>query len=159
VSRVISAAKLSIEGQPSGSVSINQAVSFKVIVVDKKGNRVTSSPKGKGMIPFVFEITLNGKQQQKGNGENQGKEEGDFSVSFTPTTAGQHQISVSHKGKHFKGSPFRIEVIDRPVYRRDYNAVGTNPVLQFGVNGSGDGQFSAPYGVACNSRGDIVVPE
>ena len=161
VSRDISAEKSTVEGQPSGSVSINQAVSFKVVAVDKKGNRVTSSPKGKGIIPFVVEITLGGNQQQQvKNEENQGKE-GEFSVSFTPTTADQHQISVSHKGKHFKGSPFRIEVVDKPkvVYRCDCNAVGTNPVLQFGSKGSGDGQFSDPYGVACNSKGDKVVVE
>jgi len=94
-------------------------------VVDKKGNRVTSSPNGKGIIPFVVEITLNGNQagqQEVKNEENQGKE-GEFSVSFTPITAGQHQISVSHKGRHFKGSPFRIDVVDRPVCRRNFNAV------------------------------------
>jgi len=162
VSRDISAEKSCIEGQPSGSVSINQAVSFKVIVVDKKGNRVTSSPKGKGIIPFVVEISLNGNQagQQVENEEIQGNE-GEFSVSFTPTTAGQHQLSVSHKGRHFKGSPFRIDVVDRPKgpFHRDYNAVGINSVLQFGSGGSGDGQFSDPYGVACNSRGDIIVAE
>ena len=214
MSRDISAEKSSIEEQPSGSISINQVVSFKVVAVDKKGNRVTFSPKGKGIISFVVEVTLNGNQQQqakiekmqgnegefsvsfkvtvvdkkgnrvtsspKGKGifpfvveitlngkpqhqvkieENQGKE-GEFSVSFAPTTAGQHQISVSHKGKHFKGSPFRIDFVDRPrvvPYRRDYNAVGTNPVLRFGSEGSGDGQFGRPYGVACNSRGDIIV--
>ena len=159
VSRDVSAEKLSIEGQPSGSVSINQVVSFKVIVVNKKGNRVTSSPKGKEIIPFVVEITLNGNQlQQVKIEENQGKE-GEFAVSFTPTKAGQHEVSVSHKGRHFKGSPFRIEVVDRPVYRRDYNAVGTNPILQFGSVGSEDGQFNQPLGVACTSRGDIVVVE
>ena len=160
VSRDISPEKSSIEGQPSGSISINQVVSFMVSVLDKKGNRVTSSPKGKGIIPFVVEITLGGNQQQQQveNEEIQGKE-GEFSILFTPTTAGKHQISVSHKGRHFKGSPFRIEVVDRPkvVYRRDYNAVGTNSVLQFGSGGSGEGQFSYPYGVACNSRGDIIV--
>jgi len=143
VSRDISAEKSSIEGQPSGSISINQVVSFKVTVVDKKGNRVTSSPKGKGIISFVVEITLNENQQQVKVQEIQGKE-GEFSVSFTPTIAGQHQISVSHEGRHFKGSLFRIDVVDRPkvvVCRRDFNAVGTNPVLQFGSRGSGDGQF------------------
>jgi len=115
VSRDISAEKSTVDGQPSGSVIINQTVSFKVIVVDKKGNRVTSSPKGKGIIPFVVEITFNGNQagQQVKIQDIQGKE-GEFSVSFTPTTAGQHQISVSHKGKHFKGSPFRIDVLIDP---------------------------------------------
>jgi len=138
VSRDISAEKSTVDGQPSGSVIINQTVSFKVIVVDKKGNRVTSSPKGKGIIPFVVEITFNGNQagQQVKIQDIQGKE-GEFSVSFTPTTAGQHQISVSHKGKHFKGSLFRIDVVDRPK----------------------DDQFSNPHGVACNSRGDIIVVE
>jgi len=79
---------------------------------------VISSPKGKGIIPFVVEITLDRKPQQQQQQvkieENQGKE-GEFSVSFAPTIASQHQISVSHKGKHFKGSPFRIDVVDRPV--------------------------------------------
>jgi len=63
VSRDISAEKSSIEGQPSGSISIDQVVSFKVVVVDKTGNRVTSSPKRKGIIPFVVEFSLNGHQQ------------------------------------------------------------------------------------------------
>ena len=159
VSRDVSAEKSSVEGQPSGSVSTNRAVSFKVIVVDKKGNRVTS-PNGKGIIPFVVEITLDGKQQQVRIEGNQGKE-GEFSVSFTPTTAGQPQISVFHKGRHFKGSPFRIDVVDRPKgpFHRDYDAVGTNPVLQFGSSGSGDGQFRHPFGVACNSRGDIFAAD
>jgi len=80
VSRDIFAEKSSIEGQPSVSMSINQVVSFKVIVVDKKGNRVTSSPKGKGIIPFVVEITMNGNlQQQVKAEENQDKEEGELS--------------------------------------------------------------------------------
>jgi len=160
VSKDISTEKSSVEGQPSGSVVITQVVSFKVLVVDKKGNRVTSSPKGQGIIPFVVEITLNGNQQQQQVKieENQGKE-GEFSVSFTPTTAGPHQISVSHKGEHVKGSPFTIEVVNRPICRRDYNTVGTNPVLQFGSNGSGDGQFRNLSNVLCNSKGDIVVVE
>jgi len=113
VSRDISAEKSIVEGQPSGLISINQAVSFKVIVVDKKGNRVTSSPKGKGIIPFVVEISLKGNQQQQQEvkiEEIQGKE-GEFLIPFTPITAGQHQISVSHKGRHFKGSPLGLRLL------------------------------------------------
>jgi len=159
VSRDVSAEKSTVEGQPPGLVSINRVVSFTVVVVDRKGNRVASSPKGKGIIPFLVEISLNGNQQQQAKVEENHRKEGEFSVSFTPTTAGQHQISVSHKGKHFKKSPFRIEVVDRPLYRRDYNTVGTHSVLRFGSSGSGDGQFGDPFGVACNSRGDIVVVE
>jgi len=159
VSRDVSAEKSTVEGQPPGLVSINRVVSFKVVVVDRKGNRVASSPKGKGIIPFLVEISLNGNQQQQAKVEENHRKEGEFSVSFTPTTAGQHQISVSHEGKHFKGSPLRIDGVDRPLYRRDYNTVGTNSVLRFGSSGSGDGQFGDPFGVACNSRGDIIVVE
>jgi len=156
VSKFISAEKSSVEGQPSGSVCINQVVSFKVVVVDKKGNWVTSSPKGKGIIPFVVEITLDGKQELMVNIEENQGQEGEFSVSFTPTTAGQYQISVSRQGKHFKGSPFRIDVVERlkGPFHRDYNAVGTKSVLVLGS--AGKDQFSNPR-VACNSRGDIVV--
>jgi len=76
VSRDISAEKSTVEGQPSGSISVDQAVSFKVVVADKKGNRVTSSPKGKEIIPFVVEISVNGKQQQMVKIEENQEQEG-----------------------------------------------------------------------------------
>jgi len=75
-------------------------------------------------------------------------------VSFTPTQPGQHQVSVTFKGRHLQGSSFNFEVVDRPIYRRDYSKVGDQPASQFGSKGSGNGQFSGPYSVACNSRGE-----
>ena len=76
-------------------------------------------------------------------------------MSFTPSQAGQHQVSVTFKGKHLKGSPFSLEVVDRPIFfRRDYSKVGDQPASQFGSEGLGNGQFDGPYGVACNLRGD-----
>ena len=45
------------------------------------------------------------------------------------------------------------------VYRRDYSKVGDQPASQFGLRGSGDGQFDIPSSVACNSRGEIVVAD
>ena len=80
-------------------------------------------------------------------------------ASFTPSQAGQHQILVTFRGKHLQESPFTLEVVDRPVYRRDYSQVGDQPVSTFGLEGEGDGQFIKPYSVACNSRGEIVVIE
>ena len=80
-------------------------------------------------------------------------------MSFTPTQAGQHQVSVNFRGKHLQGSPFNLEVVDRPVkpYSRDYSKVGDQPASQFGSYGAGDGQFQYPCSVMCNSRGEIVV--
>ena len=80
-------------------------------------------------------------------------------MSFTPSQAGQHQVSVAFRGRHLRGSPFTLEVVDPPVYRRDYSKVGDQPVSQFGSKGEIDGQFQFPYAVACNSRGDIIVAD
>ena len=78
-------------------------------------------------------------------------------ASFTPSQVGQHQVSVIFRGKHLQGSPFTLEVIDRPVYSRDYSEVSDIPVSQFGSGGAGDGQFSNPYSVACNVKREIIV--
>jgi len=80
-------------------------------------------------------------------------------ASFTPSQVGQHNVSVTFRGKHLQGSPFILEVVDRPVYRREYSKVGDQPASRFGSKGAGDGQFDNPYYVACNSRGEIVVAD
>ena len=80
-------------------------------------------------------------------------------ASFTPSQFGQHNVSVTFRGKHLQGSSFTLEVVDRPVYRREYSKVGDQPVSRFGSKGSVDGQFSSPYSVACNARGEIVAAE
>ena len=49
-----------------------------------------------------------------------------MAVSFTPSQADEHQVSVTFRGKHLQGSPFNIEVVDRPVYRRDSAKSVTN---------------------------------
>jgi len=50
-----------------------------------------------------------------------------------------------------------LEVMEQPVYRRDYCRVRDKPASQFGSEGSDDGQFDDPSSVACNSRGEIVI--
>jgi len=64
-------------------------------------------------------------------------------------------VTSSPKGKGIIPFVDRHEAV---VFRRDFNALGTNPVLQFGSAGSGDGQLNNPR-VACNSRSDIIVVE
>jgi len=86
-------------------------------------------------------------------------QESEVSVSFTPTHAGQHQVNVIFREKHLQGSPFCLEVADRPIYRRDYSKVNDQPVSRFGSKGARDGEFDDPSSVACNSRGEIVVAD
>ena len=68
-------------------------------------------------------------------------------------------MSVTFRGKHLQGSPFTLEVVDRPIYRRDYSKVGYQPICRFGSQGAGDGQFNLPRSVACNLRGEIAVAD
>ena len=149
ISKDVSVENSSIEGQPTGSITIKQPVSFRVIVVDKKGNRVASQGKKSSSVPFVVNITLDGTQQSQFTIEEIQGKGGEFSISFTPTTAGQHQFSVSHKGKHFKGSPIAVKVVDGHVFRRDYNTVGDQAIKKFG-----SGSFQ---GIVSNSKGEIFV--
>jgi len=90
VSRDISAEKSSVEGQPTGPVIINEVVSFKVTVIDRKGNRVDSSPAENNAAFFVVHITLDGiwQRQPRLNTEKIVGKEGEFSVSFAPIIAG-----------------------------------------------------------------------
>ena len=80
-------------------------------------------------------------------------------ASFTPSQAGQHQVSVTFRGWHLQGSPFNLEVTDQPVYRRDYSRIGDKPASRFGSQGDGEGQFNFPRSVACNTRGEILVAD
>ena len=95
-------------------------------------------------------------------------QESEVSVSFTPSQAGQYQVSVTFRGKHLQGSPLNLEVVDQPIYHRDqsmkpysrdYRNVGDQPLRQFSSKGAGNGQFINPYSVACNVRGEIVVAD
>ena len=76
---------------------------------------------------------------------------------FTPTEVGLHQVSVTFRGNHLQESPFNFEVVDRPVYRRDYNEVGDKLIKRFGSKGAGDGQFDYPVSVTSNSRGKLLL--
>ena len=79
-------------------------------------------------------------------------QEGEVSVSFTPLQVGQYKVSVTFGGRHLQGSPFSLEVVDQPIYRRDYREVGGHPVSQFGL-----GRDDSPESASCNSKGEIVV--
>ena len=76
----------------------------------------------------------------------------------------QHQELVSSRGSHSLGreSSFHLESAnDQPAkpYSRDYSKVSDQPVHRFGSKGEGEGHFSSPSSVACNSRGEIIVAD
>ena len=49
--------------------------------------------------------------------------------------------------------------VEKIAPRRDFNTLQAQPVLRIGEKGSATGQFSSPYAVATNSRGEIIVAD
>ena len=73
--------------------------------------------------------------------------DGTYKISYCPTFEGKFNLSVKVNGQHIRGSPFCIVI-------KPFNV---KPVLSFGKQGSNDGMFSYPWGVAVNSRDEIAV--
>ena len=74
--------------------------------------------------------------------------DGTYKISYSPTFRGKCNLSVKVNGQHIRGSPFCVVII------KSFNV---KPVLSFGKQGSNDGMFIYPRGVAVNSRDEIAV--
>jgi len=122
---------------------INQASSFKVILVDKKGNKVSrevtklavknlavgvTGPSKVKVHCFTFYVVAKFVPFSlksyfcpffltvQATVEEKGQVGGVF-ASFTPSQTGQHHVCVTFRGKQLQGSPFTLEVVDHPIYR------------------------------------------
>ncbi|XP_068715136.1 E3 ubiquitin-protein ligase TRIM71-like [Montipora foliosa] len=73
--------------------------------------------------------------------------DGTYKIKYSPTSDGKINLSVKVNGQHIRGSPF-------PVLIKSFNV---NPVLSFGKQGSHNGMFLCPRGVAVYSRDQIAV--
>ena len=73
--------------------------------------------------------------------------DGTYKISYCPTFEGKLNLSVKVNGQHIRGSPFCVVI-------KPFNV---KPVLSFGKQGSNDGMFEFPWGVAVNSRDEIAV--
>ena len=77
--------------------------------------------------------------------EESEKHPGKYEISYTPSVRGRHEVSISASGQPVPGSPFTMTVsisptqLDKPVKVWD------------GVD--------APYGIAVNSVGEVIVAE
>ena len=75
--------------------------------------------------------------------------DGMYNISYYPREQRTLKLLVKVNGKHIAGSPFNVIV--KPFH--------FNPVLCFGQQGSGDGMFTYPVGVAVNDEDEIVVAD
>ena len=75
--------------------------------------------------------------------------DGTYNVSFYPRVQGTFKLYVKVNEEHFSGSPFAISV----------KLFHVKPILSFGKEGSGDGMFKHPRGLAVGDRDEILVAD
>ena len=75
--------------------------------------------------------------------------DGTYNVSFYPRVQGTFKLHVKVNEEHIRGSPFTLSV--KPFH--------VKPDFSFGKQGSGDGMFQYPLGVAVTDRDEILVAD
>ena len=75
--------------------------------------------------------------------------DGSYEISYFAKECGTCQASVKVNGQHVRGSPFKTEFKPRLF----------KPVLSFGKQGSDDGMFNGPGGIAVNYKDEIAVTD
>ena len=77
-------------------------------------------------------------------------EDGEYSVTYTPECAGQHDVMIEVNGQPLTGSPWRVQVSPH-----EYQFI-----FAFGSLGIAPGQFYCPSDIAINQvSGDIAVAD
>ena len=84
----------------------------------------------------------------------QDNEDGTYEISYFPEFKRQgfkppESLKIQINGEHVHGSPFAVSVDTRKF----------SPVMSFGQQGSSEGMFNGPCGVAVNERDEIAVSD
>ena len=75
--------------------------------------------------------------------------DGTYKITYYPRVQGTFKLLVKVNGEHISCSPFTVIL----------KAFQVKPVLSFGREGSGDGMFNYPYGLAVSDGDEIVVAD
>ncbi|XP_015770638.1 PREDICTED: tripartite motif-containing protein 2-like [Acropora digitifera] len=75
--------------------------------------------------------------------------DGSYKISYFAKESGTCQASVKVNEQHVRGSPFKTELKPRLF----------KSVLSFGKQGSADGMFNSPVGIAVNDKDEIAVTD
>ena len=95
-------------------------------------------------------IKRRGDEDPVENVQIQDNKNGTYQVSYFATDPGDHDVRVTVNKKEVRGSPFPpIQVKPREF----------KPVMSFGSQGTGAGEFNYPWGIVVNGRGEIAVTE
>ena len=130
------------EGQKEGTVARKAQFNLFTRNAEKKQwydqrNRVTIEIKDEQGQECVTEVRTDDNKN------------GIYNISYYPRVQGTFKLLVKVNGEHISCSPFTVIV--KPFQVR--------PVLSFGKEGSGDGMFKYPFGMAVNDKDEIVVAD
>ena len=130
------------EGQKEGTVARKAQFNLITRNAEKKQwydqrNRVTIEIKDEQGQECVTEVRTDDNKN------------GIYNISYYPRVQGTFKLLVKVNGEHISCSPFTVIV--KPFQVR--------PVLSFGKEGSGDGMFKYPFGMAVNDKDEIVVAD
>ncbi|XP_068700815.1 E3 ubiquitin-protein ligase TRIM71-like [Montipora capricornis] len=95
----------------------------------------------------TVDLTGEGEQESKTTFLFNDNKDGTYKISYSPNFEGKCFLSVKVNGQHIRGSPFSVVI-------KSFNV---KPLLSFGKEGTNDGMFMHPRGLAVNSRDEIAV--
>ena len=136
-----------------GSESVAEGDGLKEGTVARKAqfNLITRNAERKQWYDEQDRVTIEIKDEQGQECVTEVKVEdikdGTYNVSFYPRVQGTFKLYVKVNKEHICGSPFTMSV--KPFH--------VKPALCFGKEGSGEGMFKNPKGVAVNDRDEIAV--
>jgi len=87
------------------------------------------------------------------------KQAKDRETDLVRFTATDNQLKAQLKQEVEERKVGDLAIIRNVGLPRDYSKVCDKPTHRFGSKGAGDGLFSTPYSVACNSQGEIIIAD
>ena len=141
--------------QTKASESLAEGEGLKEGTVARKAqfNLITRNEERKQCYDERDRVTIEIKDEQERECVTEvqidNNENGIYKVTYYPRVHGTSKLLVKVNGEHISCSPFTV--ILKPFQ--------VKPVLSFGKEGSGEGMFNSPYGVAVSDRDEIVVAD
>ena len=154
----------------------NEEFKFEIISYSKEGNEMRKGGNGKKFQIQIERETENGENDENNendeNDENENENDetnedseweitdlndGRYEVKLKLINEGKYLIFIEYDGMYLPSSPFQIEVFET-LNQRNYNEIN-EPKLTFGSQGNENGQFVEPFGLAIDSKGNILVCE